>query len=156
MSWTAWAPWTPAPDPSLDETDRFLRELNRGVLLARAGTHLRLGAFDGEERLVGLFALNEIVRGVFLSAYASWQVAADRMGRGLGTEGVRTLLEIAFDEADGLGLHRVQANVMPTNVASLRVAEKAGFRREGLAKRYLKIAGAWEDHVLLAVTSEER
>jgi len=156
VSRAAWAPWTPAPAPSLDETDRFLRELNRGVLLARAGTHLRLGAFDDDGRLVGLFALNEIVRGVFQSAYASWQVAADRMGHGLGTEGVRTLVDIAFDEVGGLGLHRVQANVMPTNAASLRVAEKVGFRREGVAKRYLKIAGSWEDHVLLALTSEER
>lgn len=155
MSREAWAPWTPAPHPSLDARDRFLRELNRGILTAGAGTHLRLGAFDGDERLVGLFALNEIVRGVFQSAYASWQVAVDRMGRGLATEGVRTLLDIAFDEAHGLGLHRVQANVMPANVASLRVAEKAGFRREGVARRYLKIAGAWEDHVMFALTSDE-
>jgi [ribosomal protein S5]-alanine N-acetyltransferase len=35
------------------------------------------------------------------------------------------------------------------------VLEKAGFRREGLAERYLSIAGAWEDHLLFAVTSDE-
>ena len=39
--------------------------------------------------------------------------------------------------------------------ASLRVLEKAGFRREGLAARYLRINGAWEDHILLAITLEE-
>jgi ribosomal-protein-alanine N-acetyltransferase len=44
---------------------------------------------------------------------------------------------------------------MPANAASLRIAEKAGFRREGLASAYLKIAGAWEDHVMLATTREE-
>lgn len=156
LSREAWAPWTPAPDLSLTEADRFKREVNRGSLTARAGTHLRLAAFDREQRLVGLFALNEIVRGVFLSAYASWQVAADRMGQGLGTEAVSALVEIAFHPQEGLGLHRVQANIMPANSASLRVAEKVGFRREGVAKRYLRIAGSWEDHVMLAVTSDER
>ena len=152
----AWAPWTPAPDPTLDPDERFRRELNRGQLAARAGTHLRLGAFDGNGQLVGLFALNEIVRGVLEGAYASWQVTAKRMGQGFGTEGVLVLLSIAFgDGEDALGLHRVQANVMPANSASLRVAEKVGFRREGVAERYLRIAGAWEDHVMFALTQEE-
>jgi ribosomal-protein-alanine N-acetyltransferase len=44
---------------------------------------------------------------------------------------------------------------MPRNTGSLRVLEKAGYRKEGLAERYLCIAGSWEDHVLFAVTSEE-
>ena len=79
------------------------------------------------------------------------------MGRGLATEGVRALLDIAFSpEPEGLGLHRVQANVMPSNAASLRVVEKVGLRQEGAAERYLRIAGRWEDHLMFAVTTEER
>jgi ribosomal-protein-alanine N-acetyltransferase len=54
-----------------------------------------------------------------------------------------------------VGLHRVQAAVMPHNLPSLRVLDKVGYRREGVAKRYLSIAGAWEDHVLFAMTAEE-
>ncbi len=78
------------------------------------------------------------------------------MGEGLATEGVRALVSIAFaPEPDGLGLHRVQANIMPGNGASLRVAEKVGFRREGVARRYLRIAGEWEDHAMFALTVEE-
>jgi ribosomal-protein-alanine N-acetyltransferase len=53
-------------------------------------------------------------------------------------------------------LHRVQAAVMPNNPASMRVLEKAGFRPEGFAERYLCIAGKWEDHVVFAITAEER
>lgn len=174
----AWRPWVPAGPPDTTAEDQFRRELDRSVRGARAGTHLRLAAFDrsggiqgsgayardadedpsetsGSE-LIGLFALNEIVRGVFQSAYASWQVGASQMGRGLGTEGVRGLLDVAFGaDPEGIGLHRVQANIMPSNAASLRIAEKLGFRREGLAARYLKIAGQWEDHVMLALTREE-
>lgn len=152
----AWAPWTPAASPDQTPQDLFRRELDRSLRGARTGTHLRLGAFDDDGRLVGLFALNEIVRGVFESAYASWQVRTGFMRRGLGTEGVRTLMAIAFEpEPEGIGLHRVQANVMPTNEPSIRIAEKIGFRREGLAVRYLKIAGSWEDHVMYALTREE-
>jgi len=55
----------------------------------------------------------------------------------------------------GLGLHRVQANVIPTNTGSVRVAEKAGFRMEGLGRNYLKIAGEWRDHVFYGKLSGE-
>ena len=151
----AWAPWLPAAHGALTMAERFRREVDRAERGIVAGTHLRLAAFLDAE-LVGFFALNEVVRGVFDCAYASWQVAAGRMGEGIGTDGVRGLLAIAFDdEPDGMGLHRVQANIMPRNAPSLRVAEKIGFRREGLAERYLRIAGTWEDHVMLALTREE-
>jgi ribosomal-protein-alanine N-acetyltransferase len=56
-------------------------------------------------------------------------------------------MEIAFDE---LGLHRVEANVIPRNVRSLAVVERAGFVREGFSARYLRIGGRWEDHIRLA------
>jgi [ribosomal protein S5]-alanine N-acetyltransferase len=45
--------------------------------------------------------------------------------------------------------------VMPRNRPSIRVLEKNGFRREGLAQRYLQIAGRWEDHAIYAITAEE-
>jgi [ribosomal protein S5]-alanine N-acetyltransferase len=152
----AWAPWLPAAHDAVTMAERFRREMDRAERGMAGGTHLRLAAFLEKGELVGFFALNEVVRGVFDCAYASWQVAAGRMNEGIGTDGVRGLLAIAFDEEpDGIGLHRVQANIMPRNGPSLRVAEKIGFRREGLAQRYLRIAGVWEDHAMLALTREE-
>jgi len=64
------------------------------------------------------------------------------------------MLDFAFSGI-GAGLHRVQANIIPSNLASLRLAERAGFRREGLAERYLNIAGEWQDHLMYAKTREE-
>ena len=152
----SWRAWTPAREAWVTEGDLFARELRRAAAGARAGTHLRLGGFAADGALVGTFALNEVVWGVFQSAYASWHVSGDRVGRGYGTEGVRGLLDLAFRDAPGgVGLHRIQANIMPANAPSLRIAEKVGFRREGFAERYLKIAGRWEDHVMLAITVEE-
>lgn len=156
LSRTAWEPWIPARDPATSSRDLFRRELRRTRDGAKGGTHLRLHGFTTDGELIGMFALNEIVRGVFQNAYAGWQVSADRSRQGFGTEGVRALLGVAFDHApDGLGLHRVQANIMPTNAPSLRIAEKVGFREEGHALRYLRIAGRWEDHVMFALTREE-
>ena len=152
-----WAPWTPAREATVNDRELFERELQRTENGEKGGTHLRLGGFTEDGTLVGMFALNDIVRGVFQSAYASWQVSVDRTGRGFGTEGVRALLDLAFDGAPGgLGPHRVQANIMQSNAASHRIAEKVGLRREGLALRYLQIAGRWEDHVMFAITREDR
>ena len=64
---------------------------------------------------------------------------------------MREATRIAFEE---LGLHRVQAAVMPRNAGSIRVLEKTGFRREGYAQGYLLISGTWEDHILFARTSD--
>ncbi len=57
---------------------------------------------------------------------------------------VAMLIKYAFEE---LGLHRIEANVMPKNKASLRVLEKNHFVNEGISKYYLNINGVWEDHI---------
>ena len=61
------------------------------------------------------------------------------------TEILNACVPYMFDE---VGLNRIMANYMPSNKASASVLEKLGFEREGYAKKYLKIAGNWEDHVL--------
>jgi [ribosomal protein S5]-alanine N-acetyltransferase len=145
------APWFPAASPE----EHFARELAKVEAGRERGTHLRLVGATEDGRLAAFFSLNEIVRGVFQSAYASWAVSAEFIRLGMGSEGVRALLDLAFSAERGLALHRVQANIIPDNVASLRLAERVGFRREGLAERYLQIAGRWQDHVMFAKTVEE-
>jgi ribosomal-protein-alanine N-acetyltransferase len=73
-------------------------------------------------------------------------------GQGYMTEAVRAAVGYGFET---LHLHRLEAATMPNNVASIRVLERNGFRREGYARRLLKINGVWEDHVLHALLSEE-
>jgi ribosomal-protein-alanine N-acetyltransferase len=62
------------------------------------------------------------------------------------------VLRFAFDQ---LGLHRVEAAIVPRNARSRRVAEKLGMREEGTSERFLQIRGVWEDHVRYAITAEE-
>ena len=108
-------------------------------------------ALDTDE-LVGRIQLSGISLGPFQNAYVGYFVSQRHNGRGYATEAVRQAVDSAFGP---LELHRVQAAVMPRNAASIRVLEKAGFREEGFALRYLQIAGVWEDHKLFAVTREE-
>jgi ribosomal-protein-alanine N-acetyltransferase len=55
------------------------------------------------------------------------------------------MARLAFAE---LSLHRIEAGVIPTNIASQRVLEHNNFERIGLAHAYLRIAGSWQDHLL--------
>lgn len=153
------APWSPSPDAlGGSHEGMFAQALARGRDEARSGTGCRLLAFTHDGALVGGFNLNTIVRGVFQNANAGWWVSADQVHKGYATEGVRALLALAFAplaNGGGLGLHRVQCGVIPRNTASLAVAAKAGFRAEGMALQYLKIAGKWEDHQMFARTIED-
>lgn len=144
-------PWFPEGSPE----ELFQRELEKIEEGTRRGTQARWAGVLADGRMAGFFNLNEIVRGVFQSAYASWAVSAELAGQGLGTEGVQALLDLAFSPEGGLGLHRVQANIIPGNLASVRIAQKLRMRREGLAERYLRIAGRWQDHLMYAKTVEE-
>ena len=55
-----------------------------------------------------------------------------------------------------LGLHRVEAACLPSNEASQRLLRRVGFREEGLARAYLRIAGEWRDHLLFARLYDDR
>lgn len=104
------------------------------------------------DELIGRVAITSVSRGVFQNAYLGYFIDQAQNGNGYATAAVRSVVHKAFGE---LNLHRIQAGVMPRNERSIRVLEKAGFRREGLAQRYLKINGHWEDHVLFAITAED-
>ncbi|HEV2811807.1 MAG TPA: GNAT family protein [Solirubrobacteraceae bacterium] len=126
----------------------FTLERQRGLIAGAEG--LMLGAFAGDE-LIGFARLSNVVLGAFHNAYLGYMVGRDHNGRGVGTLLVRHAVQLAWDRR----LHRVQAAVRTDNPASLRVMEKAGFRREGLALRYLNLDGEWRDHVLHAITRED-
>ncbi|MDE1938388.1 MAG: GNAT family N-acetyltransferase, partial [Alphaproteobacteria bacterium] len=65
---------------------------------------------------------------------------------------VRALIPFIFAT---LGLHRIEAACLPSNEPSKNLLTKAGFRQEGIARRYLQINGEWRDHVLFALLEDE-
>ncbi len=82
-----------------------------------------------------------------------WAAAAGRQGRGYATEAARALLGFAFGP---LRCHRVIATCQPENVASWRVMEKLGMRREAHFRQALhQESGEWWDEYFYALLAEE-
>ncbi|MCY8231918.1 GNAT family N-acetyltransferase [Priestia endophytica] len=107
------------------------------------------GIFENDEnRLVGTINLFHIIRGSSQSAVIGYFLDKKYNGKGFTTEATKLIVKYAFDE---LKLHRIEAGVQPHNIGSIRVLEKAGFHKEGIAKRNLKINGEWKDHQVLAI-----
>lgn len=132
----------------------FFTEAGQRRLLERTAELRAVGA--GERFLIlsnggiaGILSVSNIIRDCFQSATLGYFVALSHNGRGVATEAVRLAVEWAFED---VALHRLEAGTLPDNVASQRVLEKNGFRRIGLARDYLMIAGRWSDHVLFERT----
>ncbi|MEP6998199.1 MAG: GNAT family protein [Betaproteobacteria bacterium] len=105
-----------------------------------------------DDALIGVFNFSEIVRGAFESSYLGYYAFAPHAGQGYMSEGLNLVLALAFGK---LKLHRVEANVQPTNRPSVSLVRRAGFTREGFSRRYVKIAGRWRDHERWAMLSED-
>lgn len=105
----------------------------------------------GSDELIGKITLSEVVRGAIQGCFIGYYLDKHQNGKGYMTEAVRLAVHYAFHE---LKLHRIEAGVMPHNLRSMKVLEKAGFHKEGIAKKNVKINGKWEDHQILAIVNE--
>lgn len=144
----AFAPFDPVQPEEFFSAGGQRERLSRDLAQAEAGRSFRfLLVRPGQPgKVVGLVGLNEIVRGAFQSCFLSYKVDAALWGRGYGSEAIEAVTGWGFRV---LGLHRIEANIMPRNLASRRAAEKAGYEEEGLSRHYLRINGRWEDHLHL-------
>lgn len=100
------------------------------------------------EEVVGTITYSQIQRGVAQYCCVGYNVAEKWNGKGVATEALKATNCYVFE---GLGLHRIEANILPTNKASIRVVEKLGFQAEGLCRALLKIDGFWQDHLRFAL-----
>lgn len=141
------------------ESDFYTIETHREQLLKDVqengnGKLLRLWIFkkDDDQKIIGTVAFSNIVRGAFLSCHLGYKLDGNEINKGIITEAIGKGIEIIFKE---FKLHRIEANIMPKNGRSLRVVEKLGFYNEGLAYKYLKINGKWEDHIHMVLLNDE-
>ena len=105
----------------------------------------------GERQLLGALTLSNVRRGVAQAASLGYWIGAPFTRQGLMTSAIGLATGFAFEN---LQLHRIEAACLPGNAASIALLARCGFEREGLAKRYLKIAGQWQDHLLFARLSD--
>ena len=118
-----------------------------------AGTALSLLLWEPQGgRIIGECSFTNIVRGPFQACHLGFTIDADFEGKGLMREALTAAIEYVFER---YGLHRIMANHMPANQRSGHLLARLGFEVEGRAHAYLKINGAWEDHVLTALIVPE-
>ncbi|MFO0831219.1 MAG: GNAT family protein [Phycisphaerales bacterium] len=148
--------WEPLPPPGADDSvsakfDRLMQTSD-----SEASKRL-LVALTTHAAIAGAVSLGGIQRGPLQQGYLGYWLGREFEGRGVMSRAIRLALRYAFspEKLGGLGLHRVECNVMPGNTRSLATARRAGFREEGYSPRYLQIAGRWEDHVRFAMTVED-
>ncbi|MER7363352.1 GNAT family N-acetyltransferase [Nonomuraea wenchangensis] len=139
-------PWLPGrPVTTHEEFESYLGRFEGGAHEGFVICRLDTGG------IAGRINVNNIIRGTHQAGTVGYAAYASTTGRGYMTEGLRLLVAYAFEE---LGLHRLEANIQPDNTASLNVAKRAGFQREGFSPNFQFIDGAWRDHERWAVTVE--
>jgi ribosomal-protein-alanine N-acetyltransferase len=142
---TPWEPIWPANDLTRTAFRSRIRQYWRDIDEDAAYPYF---IFDAQGQvLVGALTLSNVRRGVAQTGTLGYWIGLPHARQGYMTSAVRLTLDFAFRH---LGLHRVEASCLPHNQASIRLLQKCGFAREGLARGYLKIAGEWRDHLLFA------
>jgi ribosomal-protein-alanine N-acetyltransferase len=146
-------PWEPAWAPDELSRGAYRMRLKHYQREMRENSGYAFFMFKADDNtLFGGATLSNIRRGVSQSCSIGYWVGSPFAGQGVMTKGVRAIAAFVFDS---LHLHRLEAACLPTNVASIRVLEKVGFTREGLAREYLKINGRWQDHFLYALLKDD-
>jgi ribosomal-protein-alanine N-acetyltransferase len=142
---TPWEPTWPADDLTRAS---FRRRMKRYSEDQRSDLAYPLFIFRKSDGvLVGGLTLANVRRGCAQAGSLGYWMGAAYAGKGHMTAAVAAVLPFAFGT---LRLHRVEAACIPANIASIRLLEKTGFRREGFARQYLCIDGIWQDHLLYA------
>lgn len=147
---TPWEPAWPRDDLTKSAYRRRLKYYQREV---RDDLGYAFLLFQSEsDQLMGGVTFSNVRRGVTQSAMLGYWMGLPFAGRGYMSTAVRTVLPYAFET---LRLHRIEAAVQPANKASIGVLRRVGFFEEGLARRYLKINGVWQDHLMFAMLAED-
>lgn len=146
-------PWEPVwNEDDLTRTSFRLR-VKRAAREIAADEAYSLFLLDARnETLLGGLTLGLVRRGVAQACTLGYWMGARHAGKGHMSEAVRGALRFAFQD---LALHRVEAACLPSNEPSRRLLERVGFRHEGLARAYLRINGAWADHLLYAALASD-
>jgi ribosomal-protein-alanine N-acetyltransferase len=100
-----------------------------------------------DDSLLGALTLSNVRRGVAQMASVGYWIGEHHARKGYMTAAMLAVFPFVYGN---LRLHRLEAACLPSNRASISLLMKCGFQQEGRARRYLKINGRWEDHLLFA------
>ncbi len=100
------------------------------------------------DHIIGTVCFRNILRSVYQSCEVGYKFDELFWHFGYASEALCKCIEIAFFE---LNLHRITAHIMPDNIPSIRLVERIGFEREGIARQSALIRGVWQDHIIYSM-----
>ena len=142
---TAFEPWEPLHSPYFYTTDYQTRTLDAEFKLMLQLRHIRYYLFLKEkpQEIIGTVCFSHIRTTDDKSCRIGYKIASAYQNQGYGKEALCFLLPtIHYD----LNLHRIEADIMPSNTASIHLIESLGFCYEGIARSSHEICGTWKDH----------
>lgn len=148
--------WEPLRQEGFYTLEHHKTVLKAGTKRVKEGKEYRFMIFEKNDsnlnKVIGVLTFSNIVRGPFLSCFAGYSIDNNLHNKGYMTQALKAGIDYIFGV---IGLHRIEANIMPKNISSLKVVTKLGFKNEGLSPKYLMINGAWEDHVHMVLRNGE-
>ena len=136
---------------NVDHQRNILRyEYNRMLRLSVVRFWLYLK--EDPSTIIGTVCFRNIVKPIYSACQVGYKMDKAYTGRGYCTEALKAGINIMFDD---LGIHRVEAMVLPDNDASIAILEHIGFKREGHLRDKLMIQGTWRDHYLYGLLAED-
>lgn len=87
-----------------------------------------------------------------LSCQLSYKVDKDELEKGIASEMVQAVINYLFSETK---MRRIELYITENNIASIKFANKLGFTKEGVARKYMEINGDWKDHIQFSLLKDE-
>ena len=148
--------WEPLRQEDFYTIDHHKTALKAGLKRVNEGKEYRFMIFEKDDlqltKVIGVLSFSSIVKGPFLSCFVGYSIDNNFQNKGYMTQALKAGINFMFDT---IGLHRIEANIMPNNISSLKVVTKLGFENEGLSPKYLKINGTWEDHAHMVLRNKK-
>ncbi len=142
-------PWEPTWPKDALTRKAYFRRLRTYAMHTNSDTAYMFLVFRNDDRvLLGSISVNDVRRGVAQSCSIGYWVGEHYSGQGYMTEALSAFLPFIFSR---LKIHRIEAACLPHNKASRVLLSKVGFQEEGHVRRYLKIDGKWQDHILFGL-----
>lgn len=104
------------------------------------------------ETLIGTISFRDITPSSDFSCRIGYRLDKPFTGQGLMTEAFRFMIPKIFFHYQ---LHRMEADVLPENTASLRLLKRLGFTEEGISRGLYRINGVYRDHLRYSLLSDD-
>lgn len=103
------------------------------------------------EKIIGDVSIANVLK-ENLSCQISYKVDNAFLRLGIAFEMCSAVIRVLFSETN---LRRIELYTSENNIASIKLAKKLGFTKEGVARKYMKINNKWLDHIQFSLLKED-